>query len=131
MFAKFIKDYFPETFSRCGNVEREDCFLQDNDPSQNSKAAQIALRQIDATQFSIPPRSADCNPIENFFGWVEKKLAEQAIQRNITRENIEQFANRIQTTMKSCPTAYIDNLIESMPRRMLKIIATEGRRLRY
>ena len=124
MFATFVINNFPDTFAKCGNADREDCFLQDNDPSQNSKAAKVALREVDAVQFSIPPRSADCNPIENFFSWVEKELSEQAIRNQITREPIEQFANRVQTTMESCPVAYINNLIESMPRRMEKIIET-------
>ena len=49
-------------------------FVQDGDPSQNSKAAKTALDKIGAVQFSIPPRSPDLNPIENAFNLVEKKI---------------------------------------------------------
>ena len=47
-------------------------FVQDGDPSQNSKAAKTALSKIGAVQFSIPPRSPDLNPIENVFNQWKK-----------------------------------------------------------
>jgi len=131
MFADFVKEHFLDTFQRCGNSHEDRCFLMDNDPSQNSKKAQHALHSIHASPFTIPPRSADCNPIENMFSWVERKLTEQAIERNITHETFPEFCVRIKETVMSCPTTYIDNLIESMPRRITKIIETNGKRLRY
>ena len=45
-------------------------FVQDGDPSQNSKAAKTALEKIAAVQFSILPCSFDLNPIENAFNLV-------------------------------------------------------------
>ena len=64
IFAKFIENNFIEIFrSSCkptGNV-----FVQDGDPTQNSKAAKTALDKIGAVQFSIHPRSPDLNPIKN------------------------------------------------------------------
>ena len=47
-------------------------FVQDGDPSQNSKAAKTALDKIGVVQFSIPPRNPDLNPIENVLNLVEK-----------------------------------------------------------
>ena len=71
LFAEFTENKFLEIFkSSCnptGNV-----FVQDDDPSQNSKAAKTALAKIGAVQFSIPPRSPDLNPIENAFNLVKK-----------------------------------------------------------
>ena len=48
-------------------------FVQDVDPSQNSKAAKTALDKIGVVQFSIPPPFPDLNRIENAFNLVEKK----------------------------------------------------------
>ena len=47
--------------------------LQDNDPSQNSKAARVEMERMNVVQFSIPPRSPDCNPIENIFNLAIRK----------------------------------------------------------
>ena len=72
LFAEFIENNFLEIFkSSCnptGNV-----FVQDVDPSQNSKAAKTALDKIGVVQFSIPPPFPDLNRIENAFNLVEKK----------------------------------------------------------
>ena len=72
LFAEFIENKFLEIFkSSCnptGNV-----FVQDVDPSQNSKAAKTALDKIGVVQFSIPPPFPDLNRIENAFNLVEKK----------------------------------------------------------
>ena len=63
IFAECIENNFTEIFkSSCnpaGNV-----FVQDVDPSQNSKAAKFVLDKISAVQFSVPPRSPDFNPIK-------------------------------------------------------------------
>ena len=42
-------------------------FLQDGDPSQNSKLSKQALKSIGTTKFDIAPRSPDLNPIENVY----------------------------------------------------------------
>ena len=66
LFAEFIENNFLEIFKNSCNPTRN-VFVQDGDPSQNSKAAKTALSKIGAVQFSIPPRSPDLNPIENVF----------------------------------------------------------------
>ena len=42
-------------------------WLQDGDPSQNSRAAQDAMVGCQSELLKIPPRSPDLNPIENIF----------------------------------------------------------------
>ena len=130
IFADFVTKHFPVAFNKSYHPYSRS-FLQDGDPSQNSKKAKVALSKIGAVQFSIPPRSPDCNPIENMFSWAERKLAQDAIDMNITYETFSEFSARVKQTMESCPVEFIDKLIDSMPGRMLKIIATKGKRLRY
>jgi len=74
MFAKFVKKHFPIAFRRSCNTSGAENFLQDGDPSQNSKKAKVALANIGAAQLSIPPKSPDCNPIENFFALIGRRL---------------------------------------------------------
>ena len=64
MFAKFIDTHFDATFKKSANPNGR-LFLQDGDPSQNSKKAQLSLLSVGARKFTIPPRSPDINPIEN------------------------------------------------------------------
>ena len=65
-FASFIDQYFNTMFERaCKGLSR--LWLQDGDPSQNSKAAHKALARSHSELLKIPPRSPDLNPIENIF----------------------------------------------------------------
>ena len=105
--------------------------MRDGDPSQNSKPAKVALEKIGAVQFGIPPRSPDCNPIENFFNLIERKLREDAIVKDITYEPFKQFVMRVQQILMNFPVDQIDKIIDTMPGRMQKIIANGGDRLRY
>ena len=58
----------------------------DNDPSQTSKVALLALRAIECNLHRIPPRSPDLNPIENIFHIVKKQLEDEALNLHITNE---------------------------------------------
>ena len=81
--------------------------------------------------FSIPPRSPDNKPIENFFHLVKKQLNRDALEENITQESYQQFSDRVKETILNFPVATIDNIIESMDKRMNMIIKKKGQRLRY
>ena len=106
-------------------------FVQDGDPSQNSKAAKTALEKIGAVQFSIPPRSPDLNPIENVFNLVEKKLVSDAVKHSITKETYPRFVERVENTLLSYPVGPIDNTIKSMPKGISQVIQCKGHRLKY
>ena len=69
-FVKFVTDKFEALISRAGKGESR-LFLQDGDPSQNSRAARDMMTNIKAELLSTPPSSQDLNPIENIFKLVE------------------------------------------------------------
>ena len=66
----------------------------DNDPSQRSRADQMALEDIESKFQEIPPRSPDLNPIENIFHLVKRYLENEAISKCITKESFEEFQSR-------------------------------------
>jgi hypothetical protein len=63
-FAEFAKNKFPALLSR-KRVRK--WFIMNNDPSQQSLAAKIAIKEEGCELFCIPARSSDLNPIENLF----------------------------------------------------------------
>ena len=129
-FAQFVKENFKEIFKRCCNP-RSKLFLQDGDPSQNSKVAKTEMEKLKIAQLHIPARSPDINPIENVFHLVDRKLKKDAVEKNITRESYRDFCERVKNTLLQFPTSTIDNIIQSMPSRMKEIIKCKGHRLRY
>ena len=105
-------------------------FLQNGDPSQNSLKAKNAIFDISARMFSILSRIPDTNPIENLFHLMKKKMNRDALEQNITEESYQQFFDSIKETILNFPVATIDNIIDSMDKRMSMIIKKKGQRLR-
>ncbi len=128
-FAKFLSENFNKMVEAAGKNSR--VWIQDGDPSQNSKLAKEAMKQVNSQLLPIPPRSPDINPIENFFGIVKQALHRDALERQIKVETIEQFESRIKQIMNEVPTATIDKIIESMNKRMKMIIKCKGERIKY
>lgn len=97
-------------------------WIQDGDPSQNCALARCSWLALGAELLSIPPRSPDINPIENFFKLVKDRLTKDAIANNITWESFPDFSIRIRETILSMDKAVIDKIIESMNKRINSII---------
>ena len=116
MFSDFIKTHFQETFNRC-RIPKEKRFFQDGCSVQNNKKARQTLDKVREVKFSIPPRSADLNPIENIFKYVKSELRTQTFEKNIKYETFKQFSIRVKHTLENTPTKYIDKAIESMPKK--------------
>ena len=129
-FSDFIRSRFPTMFENSAN-SRGKLFLQDGDPSQNSKVARDAMEDVGARKFSIPARSPDLNPIENVFHNVKDKLREDAINENIVHETYEQFCERVKKTLMDFNPDVVDRTIESMPKRVEMIIKRKGQRIKY
>ena len=129
-FSQMVKDYFPDLFSKSANPNRK-LFLQDGDPSQNSRLAQNTWEGMKCSVFSIPPRSPDLNPIENIFHLIGKKLKKDAIDMNIEVESYDQYCQRVVKTVMAFDSAIIDRTIESMPKRLKLVIEGKGHRTKY
>ena len=130
MFAQFILEQFNDTFQKAQTRNRN-IFLQDGDSSQNSKKAKVALDSTGAKIFSIPPRSLEMNPIENVFNITKEMLHADALSKNITKENFEEYSKRVKETLHSIPLETINKTIGSMPSRMRMVVKGKGKRIRY
>ena len=129
-FSNIVDENFEDTFEKCGNPRRRR-FLQDGDPSQNSAKARRAFQRNDTLLFSIPPRSPDLNPIENFFHLVSVKLRNNTIDHNITDETFEQFSQRVKLIMEDYDVLKINKIIDSMPKRIAMVLKGKGIRIKY
>ena len=131
-FAFFIDQNFNTMFERSRKGLGQ-LWLQDGDPSQNSKAAHEAVARCHSELLKILPRSPDLNPIENIFHIVskrfEKDLHALAKKKNITRESYEQFY--VQRTINGISYDVINKTIQSMSFRVADIIRNSGGRLKY
>ena len=130
MLADFIHKHFKEVFRKSNNP-KDKHFLQDGDPSQNSRKASNVIYKIRATKFSIPARSPDLNPIQNVFNYVRTKLHEESLNTNITFENFEEYSPRVKKNLLSVPAEYINKTIESIDNRLSMVVKKGGKRMKY
>ena len=105
--------------------------LVDGDSSQNSKVVMITIQQINGKFLRIPARSPDLNPLENLFHLARENLNKDKRNRHITTETMEQFADRAQCTLRNFKPELIDKIIETMPKRIERIIKNCGSRIKY
>jgi len=105
--------------------------LQDNDKVQNSIIAKKKFKLRNITLEKIPPRSPDVNIIENLFHQVKRVLNKQAKTTSKTRESKQEFQARCEDTLRNHSTVMINNLINSLPKRIDAIIKGKGTRLKY
>ena len=129
-FANFVREQFPTLFQNNSNKKGKP-FLQDRDPSQNSRKAQDAIAAVGARKFTIPARSPILNPIENVFHNVRKQLQDDARSKRITKETYPQFYARVKTTLLNYSSEIIDQTIISMDRRIDIVIKSKGQRIKY
>ena len=129
-YASIVRTHFPQLLAS-GTNPKGGYFIQDNDPSQNSRAARDAMKEVKAYQFSIPARSPDLNPIENMFHLVSKRIRNDARRLRIEQENFAAFSRRCTRTLWDFPTDIIDKTISSMDKRIQMIIDSKGQRIKY
>ena len=73
-FTNFVGRNFKTIFSLSYDPEGN-LFIQEGDPSQNSKLRKTKMRSCGTQLLAIPPRSPDINPIENIFHLIGQDLS--------------------------------------------------------
>lgn len=103
---------------------------QDNDRAHN--AALPAVRKWNskhASSISIlpgwPPNSPDLNPIENFWGYLQRKMDARGCR------SFEEYKIALEEEAKSVPREYFYKLVKGMPKRMACCIELEGGKTRH
>lgn len=123
-FAMFIRSHFNLAFGQAGpKMNGRRLFVMDNDPSQRSKVASNALKDVEA--------ELDVDCIENVFHLPKRYLEEEAIALNITRESFVEFKQRVSRAFDNIAVEVIDNIISSMKNRIEAILASKGHRNKY
>lgn len=128
-FEGFVNRNFDIISQKC--KQKSKIFVQDGDPSQNSKPAITAINSCNFTLQKIPARSPDLNPIENVFNLVKNDLKASAVASKLTHETYKEFCNRAKRIIEEVSVQKIDNIISSMHSRILGVIKCKGCRLRY
>ena len=129
-FVTIVKRCFSKAFQKSANPKGK-LFLMDGCPRQNSKAAMRKIDKLRAKVFKIHARSPNLNPIGNFFNIATMKLNNDAIEKQITRESIDEFSARVTRTMKSSSSNEVDKIMDSMDKRITEVLNGKDPRTKY
>jgi len=100
-------------------------FQQDNDPKHTAKKNQLYLSNKKVSVLEWPSQSPDLNPIENLWSYVDRQLQER------NPKNEDELFNIIKQCWESLNVEILTALVESMPRRCLAVIESNGMPTKY
>ncbi len=99
-------------------------FQQDNAPCHKAQIISDWFLEHD-NEFTLlkwPPQSPDLNPIEHLWDVVEREIHIMDVQPT----NLQQLRDTIMSIWTTISEECIQNLIESMPRRIKTVLKTKG-----
>ena len=70
--------------------------------------ARSAWDEVGARKRTIPARSPDLNPIENIFHIAKRRLHQDALGQQITRQDFAAFSARVKTKLETIPIDGVD-----------------------
>ena len=97
----------------------------DNDPKHKSKLVQSYLKRKSVSILDWPSQSLDLNPIENL--WAE--LDRRTKFRRVTNGN--DLFKAISEEWKQIDNNYLQNLVNSMPKRIKEVLKKNGNSINY
>ena len=95
-------------------------FKQDLDPKHTAPAARNFFEENRINQLEWSPQSPDLNPIENLWEIVDRSVPLSE------RTNKKRFFEALKKTWYSMDTKLLENLVNSIPRRLTEIIQSKG-----
>ena len=100
-------------------------FMHDNDPKHTANLIKLYLSNKNVKVMKWPAGSPDLNPIENLRAEFDRAAADRKPQ------NETQLYEILQHTWESIKPEYLQNLINSMPRRCKAVIEANGGQTKY
>lgn len=102
-------------------------FLQDNCPVHKSQQTTQWLNANGISVLDFPTYSGDLNVIENVWGLMVRNIARQ----NVYVQSREELLQVVQAAWAEIPVNCVTNLVNSMPRRLNKVIEAQGTITKY
>ena len=110
--------------------ETEWVLQQDGDPAHPAIKPVVAeFNQSSGNRVHLlqgwPPNSPDLSPIENVWGWVQAEVAEMGCK------TYPEFEAAVQDVFKNIPIEKLEKLMKSIPKRLERVIQTNGGKCGY
>ena len=94
----------------------------DNAPAHRSRVVRDVMEDEDVIILPWPAYSPDCNPIGNYWDTLKRAVD----QLEPAPVNLYELEAALQEQWQKIGVQYINNLVDSMPRRIRSVIAARG-----
>jgi hypothetical protein len=126
-YLDILQDYVLGSFAWYRMDPATSIFQQDNSRVHTATSIQEWLSEQDFTVLKWPPNSPDLNIIEHVWSYLKRQLDhyEQAPQ------SVNELWKRVQDVWTNTPLDFLQELYNSMPRRMRELLRSKGGHIKY
>lgn len=124
MYTNILKDHLRQSAEKL-NILNTFTFYQDNDPKHKAYKTRSWLLYNCPHVLETPSQSPDCNPIENLWDYLDKKIRTSPINSSF------HLKQRLQEEWANIPCDYLQKLVSSMPKRLNAVIKAKGLHTKY
>lgn len=104
-------------------------FQQDNAAAYRARSTRRLIAALGLEVLEWPARSPDLNPIENLWQWLKNYVEDYHL--DLQRLSLTALRTAIQEAWDAIPEDLLLRLAHSMPDRLRKVIAADGRSIEY
>ena len=127
LYTKILQDELQESLAFYGKDPSTVIFQQDNDPKHKCLVRREWYKDNGIKLLSFPAQSADIAPIEHLWSHLKKRLKEY----DHPPSGILELWERVEKEWNKIQPEVVQNLIESMPRRVAAVVRAKGGYIKY
>lgn len=124
VYLNILKNNVKQSAEKLG-IKDNFAFYQDNDPKHTSEVCKLWLIHHCPKLLKPPPQSPDLNVIEHLWDELARKVYKA------TYNNINQLKTALQTEWNKISPEVCRNLVNSMPKRLQKVLESKGNATKY
>ena len=124
MYKDILQEHLVSSASKMG-LRRSFIFQQDNDPEHTCNLVKKFINQSKINVLEWPPQSPDLNPIEHLWDEMDRKV------KKSQRTSMKVFKNALKQTWDEIDSATLQNLVNSIPKRLKEVIKNRGYATKY
>jgi hypothetical protein len=122
LYVQILEEKLLPTLKQYSYNVEDITFQQDNDPKHTSRLAQEWLERHRINVLKWPSQSPDLNPIKHLWHYLKRRLASHKPRP----KNVDELWSLIDAELKQVPVDLCVKLIESMPKRIEKVLEQRG-----